>query len=76
MARASRCYTGSKQSTGTPTMNKESYKFMMRVIRKEMEKRNAKDKVRPTEVPGNRLADGSDTGAEARDAAGVEGHRA
>ena len=50
MAKASRCYTGSRQSVGTPTMKSENYYQMMRIIRKEIEKRNAEAKAGKTEI--------------------------
>lgn len=40
MSKASICYTGRRSCSQNPTMNRESYMFMMRVIRREMERRN------------------------------------
>lgn len=35
MSKASRCYTGSKQSVGTPTLNKTDYYQLIRKVRME-----------------------------------------
>lgn len=56
MAKASRCYTGGRQSVGTPTLNRENYMFMMKIIRKEMEKRNAENKIRQAAIPADQPA--------------------
>ena len=40
MAKASRYYTSKHNCSQTPTLDKNSYMFMIRTIRKEMEKRN------------------------------------
>lgn len=45
MPKASRCYTGNRQSVGTPTLNRNSTYQLIRTIRKEREKKDAKDKV-------------------------------
>ena len=37
MAKANRCFTGSRQSVGTPTLNKNSYHQLIRKIRKARE---------------------------------------
>lgn len=37
MAKASRCFTGSRQSAGTPTLSKNSYHQLIRMIRKSRE---------------------------------------
>lgn len=37
MAKASRCFTGSRQSVGTPTLNKNHYHQLIRQIRKARE---------------------------------------
>lgn len=38
MAKASKSYTGSRQSVGTPTLSKDNYFQLMRKIRKERER--------------------------------------
>jgi len=38
MAKASRCFTGSRMSVGTPTLSRNSYMQLMRQIRKAREK--------------------------------------
>ena len=38
MARANRAYTGSRQSVGTPTLNRNGYMMLMKKIRKERER--------------------------------------
>ena len=38
MAKANRAYTGSRQSVGTPTFNRNSYMMLMKQIRKERER--------------------------------------
>ena len=41
MAKASRCFTGSRMSVGTPTLSRDSYMQLMRQIRKAREEKNA-----------------------------------
>lgn len=38
MAKANRAYIGSRQSVGTPTLNRNSYMMLMKQIRKERER--------------------------------------
>ena len=38
MAKASRCFTGSRMSVGTPTLSRNGYRQLMRQIRKESER--------------------------------------
>ena len=38
MSKASRCFTGKRQSVGTPTLNKNQYFQLIRAIRNEKEK--------------------------------------
>ena len=38
MAKASRCFTGSRMSVGTPTLSRNSYRQLMQKIRKESER--------------------------------------
>jgi len=38
MAKASKSYTGSRRSVGTPTLSKDNYFQLMRKIRKERER--------------------------------------
>jgi len=38
MAKASRCFTGSRMSVGQPTLSRNSYMQLMRQIRKESER--------------------------------------
>ena len=38
MAKASKSFTGSRQSVGTPTLSKDNYFQLMRKIRKERER--------------------------------------
>lgn len=41
MAKASKCFTGSRMSVGTPTLSKNNYYQLMRQIRKAKEEKNA-----------------------------------
>lgn len=49
MAKASKSYTGSRRSVGTPTLSKDNYFQLMRKIRKERE-RIAEVKANSSEV--------------------------
>lgn len=49
MEKASKSYTGSRQSVGTPTLSKDNYFQLMRKIRKERE-RIAKVEANSSEV--------------------------
>ena len=49
MAKASKSFTGSRQSVGTPTLSKDNYFQLMRKIRKERE-RIAKTEANSSEV--------------------------
>jgi hypothetical protein len=44
MAKASKCYTGSRQAVGVPTLNRNAYMQLFRTIRKEKERRMDSDK--------------------------------
>ena len=41
MAKASKAYTGSRKSVGTPTLSRNSYMQLMRQIRKARDQKNA-----------------------------------
>ena len=56
MAKASRCYTGSRRSNGTPTLSRDSYMQLMRQIRKAREKKNAEAEKRKTEFRADSAA--------------------
>ena len=51
-------YTGSRQSVGTPTLNRNSYHQLIRMIRKEM--KNAENKVRQTTVSADQQPESGD----------------
>lgn len=46
MAKASRCYTGSRKSVGTPTLKRNDYMMLIKQIRKAKEKKDAESKIR------------------------------
>lgn len=50
MAKASRAYTGSRQSVGTPTLNRNNYMSLMRQIRKAREEKNAEAEKRKAKL--------------------------
>lgn len=56
MAKASRCYTGSRKSSGTPTLSRDSYMQLMRQIRKAREEKNAEAEKRKTEFRADSAA--------------------
>lgn len=45
MAKASRCYTGSRKSVGTPTLKRNDYMMLIKQIRKAKEKKDAESKI-------------------------------
>lgn len=50
MAKASRCYTGSRRSNGTPTLSRDSYMQLMRQIRKARKEKNAEAEKRKAKL--------------------------
>ena len=50
MEKASRCFTGSRMSVGTPTLSRYSYMQLMRQIRKAREDKNAEAEKRKAKL--------------------------
>jgi hypothetical protein len=53
MAKASRCFTGSRMSVGTPTLSRDSYMQLMRQIRKAREEKNAETEEKKCKLRGS-----------------------
>ena len=57
MSKASRCFTGKRQSVGTPTLNKEQYFQLIRAIRNEKEKAALRQQDGELEKPAERTGE-------------------
>lgn len=60
MAKASKSFTGSRQSVGTPTLSKNNYFQLMRKIRKERER------IAKVEANGSEVRTSAESASELR----------